>query len=156
MGLDMYLQKSKKVEKEEVAYWRKANAIHAWFERNLCQEDEEIENCRPYYVSKEDLIKLKKDCQTVLNSSKLVYKEVPYKKYDYDKKDYVESTTMANVLEDSSVAEELLPTQSGFFFGDTSYGEGYVEDLKETITQIDEILANTDFDEYNIEYYAWW
>lgn len=31
MGLDMYLYKEKS---EEVAYWRKANAIHAWFERN--------------------------------------------------------------------------------------------------------------------------
>jgi hypothetical protein len=36
------------------------------------------------------------------------------------------------VLEDNSLAEELLPTQSGFFFGGTQYDEYYFNDIKET------------------------
>lgn len=154
MGLDMFLHK---VKREEVAYWRKANAIHAWFERNLnLDDDEEIENCKDYLVSKEDLEKLVRDCKMVLNSSKLVYQDVPVKEYDFDKRDYVTTTRMMKVLEDTSVAEELMPTQSGFFFGSTIYDEGYVEDLKDTIEQVKEILKNEDFDEYNYVYHAWW
>lgn len=151
MGLDMYLYKEKS---EEVAYWRKANAIHAWFERNCANG--ELKNCQDYDVSKDDLIKLMKDCQTVLKSSKLVEKEVPVRQYDFDKKDYVEIKKTMKVLDDPSVAEELLPTQSGFFFGSTIYGEGYVEDLEYTVKQITEILENTDFDEWDIVYHAWW
>lgn len=115
-----------------------------------------MENCENYDVSKDDLIKLMKDCQTVLKSSKLVEKEVPVRQYDFDKKDYVEIKKTMKVLDDPSVAEELLPTQSGFFFGSTIYSEGYVEDLEYTVKQITEILENTDFDEWDIVYHAWW
>lgn len=47
-------------------------------------------------------------------------------------------------------AEKWLPTQSGFFFGDTSYDEGYFADLDHTIAVIDSVLncENTDFDYY--------
>ena len=34
------------------------------------------------------------------------------------------------VLDDHSKAEDVLPTQSGFFFGSTEYDEGYFEDLE--------------------------
>ena len=154
MGLDMYLYKEKSEESFEIAYWRKANAIHAWFERNCANG--ELENCQDYNVSKDDLIKLMKDCQTVLKSSKLVEKEVPVRQYDFDKEDYVEIKKIMKVLDDPSIAEELLPTQSGFFFGSIIYGEDYVEDLENTVKQITEILENTDFDEWDIVYHAWW
>lgn len=154
MGLDMYLHK---IKREEIAYWRKANAIHAWFSRLYEKETgKELENCHNMVVSKEDLIKLRDDCKRVINSSKLVYKDVPVRKYDYDKEEYVNSTRMMKVLNDSSIAEELLPTQNGFFFGSTIYDEFYVEDLKNTIEQIDNILNDVDFEEYDIEYHAWW
>lgn len=154
MGLDMYLYKFKRDEELEIAYWRKANAIHAWFERNCANG--ELENCQNYNVSKDDLVKLMKDCQTVLKSSKLVEKEVPVRQYDFDKKDYVEIKKTIKVLDDTSVAEELLPTQSGFFFGSTLYDQCYVEDLEYTVKQITEILEDTDFDEWRIVYHAWW
>lgn len=151
MGLDMYLHKERR---EEVAYWRKANAIHAWFERNCANG--ELGNCQYCDVSKDDLIKLMEDCQTVLKSSKLVEKEVPVQQYDYNTKDYVEIKKTLKVLDDTSVAEELLPTQDGFFFGSTLYDQYYVEDLENTVKQITEILENTDFNEWDIVYHAWW
>jgi len=153
MGLDMYLNK---VKKEEVAYWRKANAIHAWFERHLAEDEDGLENCRSYYVSKELLEQLKHDCETVLKASKLVYKDVSVKRYNYDTRNYETAIEKLYVIDDISVAEELLPTQSGFFFGSTFYDEGYIDDLKNTIDQIDKILETTDFDEEGIEYCAWW
>jgi len=151
MGLDMYLSK---VKKEEIGYWRKANAVHRWFEKNCSEEG--IENCEPVYVSKEDLIHLRDDCQKVLDSSKLVYKPVTVQQWNSDKGENEEAQRMVEVLEDTSVAQELLPTQSGFFFGGTLYDKWYVESLKKTVSMIDEILENVDFDEYGIEYTAWW
>ena len=39
----------------------------------------------------------------------------------------------AQVLQDHSKAEELLPTQSGFFFGGTEYDEFYFKDVEKTL-----------------------
>ena len=63
MGLDMYLTKRAKgsAEHELVAYWRKANHIHGWFERNTT--DGYIENCEYYPVCREQLCDLARDCR---------------------------------------------------------------------------------------------
>lgn len=54
------------------------------------------------------------------------------------------------VLDDNSKAEDLLPTQSGFFFGPTEYDEWYFSDLKDTIKIIDWAL-DQDFDYFVYE-----
>lgn len=46
--------------------------------------------------------------------------------------------------------EDILPTQSGCFFGSTDYDEGYWEDLELTISQLEKILA---FEGDQAEYY---
>lgn len=43
--------------------WRKANAIHQWFVDNV-QDGED--NCQEYYVSREDLRKLREICLAIL------------------------------------------------------------------------------------------
>ena len=68
MGLDMYLTKRRRgsdAEQELVAYWRKANQIHGWFERNLA--DGYIEKCELYPVCLENLNCLMSDCRLVLS-----------------------------------------------------------------------------------------
>jgi len=40
--------------------------------------------------------------------------------------------SVERVLADHSLAPELLPTQSGFFFGGTEYDEWYFKDLEDT------------------------
>lgn len=60
------------------------------------------------------------------------------------------------VLIDPDLAEELLPTQSGFFFGSTNYDEWYKNDLENTIEQIDNILATTDFNTEALYYVSSW
>lgn len=45
------------------------------------------------------------------------------------------------VLDNPDKASELLPTQGGFFFGSTEYDNGYFDDLRNTIRQLDEALA---------------
>ncbi len=48
-----------------VAYWRKANQIHAWFVKNVQGGGDE---CRPHYVSKENLEELRDLCLEVLKT----------------------------------------------------------------------------------------
>lgn len=49
-----------------------------------------------------------------------------------------------SVLQDSSLAEEILPTSSGFFFGSQEYGEYYFQCLKNTIEIIDNTIVDAD------------
>lgn len=44
------------------------------------------------------------------------------------------------ILENNDLAEELLPTQAGFFFGGVEYGTWYYNDLKETVAMIEPLL----------------
>lgn len=95
---------------ENVAYWRKANAIHKWFVDNCGDGDD---NCKEYGVSVEDIETLVGLCKSILNTPE-------------DKRE--------------EVARETLPTQSGFFFGGTEYGEYYYEDLENTIDMLEPII----------------
>ena len=44
------------------------------------------------------------------------------------------------VLENHSLAEDLLPTQGGFFFGSTDYDKWYFEDVKDCRRQMKKLL----------------
>lgn len=58
------------------------------------------------------------------------------------------------VLADHSLADEELPTQSGFFFGSTEYDEWYFGGLEDTIAIIDGALALDDT--WSIFYQSSW
>jgi hypothetical protein len=58
------------------------------------------------------------------------------------------------VLADHSKADELLSTQSGFFFGSTEYGEWYFQDLEDTVSVIENCL--TMGDEWSFYYQSSW
>lgn len=100
MGLDMYLKAKKYVseyaDKEayelvnrldvgqfdmeineisaEAMYWRKANAIHAWFVRE-CQEG--VDNCQEYWVTPEKLKELRDICREILKDTTKANKLLP-------------------------------------------------------------------------------
>lgn len=108
--------------KEEVGYWRKANAIHKWFVDNV---QDGIDDCDYHReVTKEDLEKLLDVCHKVICNIHL--------------------------------AEGLLPTESGFFFGSTQYDEWYIADLKRTIDICNLALVTTDFEKQMIYYRSSW
>lgn len=83
MGLDMYLVKYD-IEKDtidktweqgtEVGYWRKANAIHNWFVKNV-QND--VDDCDFHVVSEENLIKLREVIMKVFDNKKNASKLLP-------------------------------------------------------------------------------
>lgn len=47
--------------------------------------------------------------------------------------------TCKKVIKDNSLAQKLLPTQNGFFFGSDEYGDYYFECLKDTVEQLENI-----------------
>ena len=109
----------------EVGYWRKANHIHNWFMQN-CAERDEWDNPID-------------NCRPVeITVDKLE------KLLDACKK----------VLADHSLAETLLPTQSGFFFGSTEYDEYYFGEIERTIEIIEPVLKFAKH-KLEIEDYVW-
>lgn len=137
---------------EQVGYWRKANHIHKWFVDNV---QNGVDECDTYEVTKEQLEDLLNVCRKVLDNSKLVKgKIVNGQKYENGK--MVNIYQDGEYIEDSSVAEELLPTTSGFFFGGTEYDEWYYKDVENTINIIEDVLRTTDFEHEIVMYHASW
>ena len=98
-----------------VGYWRKANAIHDWFVKNV---QDGLDKCEPHRVEREQLEALKQACQAVLAAANPETKVV-----------------------DLAKAQEILPTREGFFFGGTEYDEWYLRDMQDTIKIIDRVLT---------------
>lgn len=64
--------------------------------------------------------------------------------------------TCAEVLCKPNLANKMLPTQSGFFFGSVELDEWYIENLRTTIEICEEAIATTDFDKQMIYYRSSW
>ena len=109
-----------------VAYWRKANHIHAWFVENVQGGKDE---CVPHYVSRDQLRQLREACLRVLAAEMSPHGHGP-------------------------VASEHLPTAEGFFFGSDDYGEWYIADLKDTVAQIDRAMKLDD--DWSFQYQSSW
>jgi len=62
--------------------------------------------------------------------------------------------TCRKVLADNSLADELLPTSSGFFFGSTDYNEWYIAGLTYTADTIDKLFTMPD--DWDFEYSSSW
>lgn len=122
---------------EEVAYWRKFNALHAWFVKN-CADGED--DCKEVYVETSQLKELLENLKKIKASLDKSGKKKVKIKTGWSGK---EGDTYAeiDVFTDTSLAEELLPTQSGFFFGGTEYDDSYYQDIVETIKTFEELLA---------------
>ena len=138
---------------ENVGYWRKANHIHNWFVENV-QDNEDDCNYHDE-VTKETLEELLHICNTVLESCELVEGQVQNGE-TYKDGEWIPIMEDGYLVKDPTIAEELLPTQSGFFFGDTAYDKWYVEDIKETIRIIENLLKTTDFSKEMIYYISSW
>lgn len=138
---------------EQVGYWRKANQIHNWFVENI---QNGIDDCDYHNeVTKEDLIELLNICYRVLESCELVDGQIN-NGYSYENGVKTPIMEDGKYVKDSSVAKELLPSTSGFFFGGTNYDEYYVEDINNTIEIITNVLETTDFDTQMVYYVSSW
>lgn len=126
---------------EEVGYWRKANAIHKWFVDH-CQDGRD--ECQEAYVDQSQLQELLDTCILVRDNSRLedgLVKNGYTFTEDMKKKWFEEK---GQVIVDSSVAAELLPSQEGFFFGGTDYDQYYMDDINNTIEILQKIFKDVD------------
>ncbi len=123
---------------EDVAYWRKANAIHDWFVKN-CQDGQD--DCKEYWVSREQLQELYDTCVLVRDSCKLTEGKIAngYRFNEAGEKEPIMED--GKLIVDSSIAEDLLPTTEGFFFGSTDYDQYYMDDINDTIKMLGDELA---------------
>lgn len=65
-------------------------------------------------------------------------------------------TTVERVLADHSLAEALLPTLEGFFFGGTDYDDYYFSDLVRTKGILEQLLADPEHNEAEYYYHSSW
>jgi len=125
---------------ELVGQWRKANAVHDWFVSHV-QDGED--DCKEYNVELPQLQELYDTCVLVRDNTKLVDGQIKngYSCKEIDGK-FVETPIMepGKTVADKSVAEDLLPTAGGFFFGSTDYDEYYMEDILDTIKILEPLL----------------
>lgn len=139
---------------EEIGYWRKANAIHKWFVDNV-QDGED--DCGYYEVNKEQLEELLNICKLIKDKCKLVNGKIKNGEHlDPETHQWVADYEDGEVIDNSDIAEEYLPTQSGFFFGGTDYDEYYLQDIEETIKILTDVLETTDFDTQMVAYSSSW
>lgn len=113
-----------------VAYWRKANAIHGWFVREV---QGGVDECQLSDVSQEELKELRTICLDVL-----LTKEKYGEKIGADR------------------GMELLPPVEGFFFGVYDINRWYWENLEETVTQLDRALSLPNDWMWNFHYRSSW
>lgn len=97
-----------------IAYWRKANAIHAWIVRNKAGG---VDECQRIPMDRASLTELLDTCLSVLDAGK------------------------TDEALEYAAAEFGLEPQAGFFFGSTEIGEWYRRDLEDTCEQLEKILA---------------
>ena len=88
------------------------------------------ENCSEITIDKCEVEELVNDCKRVLAAK------------DTD--------------EAENVADELLPTEEGYFFGSTDYDEWYFKDVQEVMDKFTEILNEFDFDKNELIMDCWW
>jgi hypothetical protein len=87
---------------------------------------QEVDDCREMWIDRDHLVELRSRCLAVLKADN--------------------TEEMAKEVE--------LETTSGFFFGDTDYGDWYKDDLRLTIDICDFVLKLPE--EYSIYYQASW
>jgi hypothetical protein len=111
---------------EQVGYWRKANAIHAWFVKNV---QDGVDNCQTASVSRSQLAELLTICKQIIGKA----------------------IDISGLNEE--LAGTLLPTAEGFFFGSSDFNDWYFSSLENTISIIEEILAIPESQDCGAYYY---
>lgn len=157
----------------QAAYWRKANQIHKWFVDNVCDGNDD---CKPYYCGRDNIEELVGVCRKVLGvidgaildvNKEMIGDNSEGKELNSIKLDIANlhktysSIKYYHVIADADVAKrfaecasELLPTEKGFFFGETSYGIWYISDLIKTVLMLEGVLGDEEVADY--EYEASW
>jgi hypothetical protein len=134
---------------QELGYWRKANAIHNWFVVN-CADG--VDECQTIHVERSQLQTLLDTVTKILDSAKVIPGQVHVgTSYASDgaggtiiTENYEDGYVMSH--ESVVLAQELLPSKQGFFFGGTDYDEWYLDSLRATRTILEDALSHPEDD----------
>ena len=116
MGLDMYLYEK---QVNQVASWRKANAIHGW----IIDRTGAVDDCTPINLVKQDLYDLREICIEVLSDPDKAEKLLPPTKgfffgsYDIDEwywSDIQDTVDKLNKIIDESVDDAVFEYQASW------------------------------------------
>lgn len=144
---------------DEIVYWRKANAIHSYLIENSLESDEvgsyDDYNCKYLTILSETLIDLRDRCQLILDKSEIVDGDIEASRIFKDG-EVIPVYVEGEIIKDSDIAEELLPTRGGFFHGSIDYDEYYIDSLKYTIQELNELFEQDGCDNYIYLYYPYW
>lgn len=102
-----------------LGYWRKFNALHAWFVENV---QKGTDDCNRYIVTEHHLLKLQKDLNEITPEN----------------------------------AESKLPTQGGFFFGNTDYDDYYWASVERLKAFVMYVLCHVNLEERTLIYQSSW
>lgn len=142
----------------EVMYWRKANAIHGWFERNCVTHVEDVlENLKIYPISLSKLEDLVADCIRVKDSliaGGTHLKETVVTR-GFENGELFEVSEPVSLYRNTDLAKELLPPTPGFFFGGYEFDKWYLKDIEDTIKNLTLIIKSRQKGE-RFYYQAWW
>lgn len=149
MGLDHGFIHKRKGQEEVNYQFRKANHIHAYMIDNFHGGED---NQKDFRVPILGIIEFKEVLTKVIASLEASPKETIQVESGWDKNGKTFRDEV--VFTDTSVAEELLPTQSGFFFGGTEYDEWYLDQCKEALDMCNKILESNP--KGTVTYWCWW
>ena len=174
MGLDIYFSRVNKLDyslnkktaihdKIAIGYFRKVNCLLPHFDY--------VGNCEYLEIEKSQIEDLVYKAKELL----AVYDTISYQLHlqsievNYYKEIYKDNQEMCDErckpflkkIDEiwkpfESVAQEMLPTTSGCFFGSQEYRDWYVFDLKEIVATFEKVLDETDFDVEQVLMYCWW
>lgn len=177
MGLDMYLTKTKRVEGLNAEQYAKINNSLPWEEKEydkegglkkLCPNIEGVEQL-------DEAVKVKGNSFTYLsiieeigywrkvNSVHNWFVENCQEGIDECQLSEVSREDLEDLLENcykvvhkKSNPKDVLPPSAGFFFGSTDVDQCYMNDIKETISILEQAIAKTDWEKEIVFYQSSW
>ena len=105
------------------------------------------------FVSYEDMYYRKVNCLYAYFSDRLENEQCLVTKADVE--DIIDRASKVLLAHDEEVSAELLPTQSGFFFGSTEYDEYYYDDIADVYKQFTKYLEDWTDDTIGWVYFSW-
>lgn len=151
MGLDMYLTK-----KTYVKNWDHISEDQR-YQVTVCQNGNAVNHIKPERIT---YITEELGCWRKANAIHQWFVANVQSDNDDCATYYVDPSQLIELLNlvkqvqaDHSLAESLLPTRPGFFFGGTEYDEWYFEDLKLTNAILESALSE---DRGDLEYHSSW
>lgn len=105
------------------------------------------------FVEHEDMYYRKVNCLYAYFADRLDHEQCLVTKADVE--DIIDRASKVLLAHNEETSAELLPTQSGFFFGSTEYNEWYYDDIADVHKQFTKYLEDWTDDTIGWVYFSW-